>query len=420
MIRSPAISVCVLWVLAMACAPAIDEKPCTSRNGACLEFSPSASVQMKLQEALIKAKPGDVIFLRAGTYKMTAQLSIEEVDDLTIRGEGPDKTILSFKGQTQGSEGIHASATDNFVIEDLAVEDTKGDAIKVEGSVGVTFRRVRTEWTDGPKPTNGSYGLYPVQCTNVVVDASVAIGASDAGIYVGQSRNIIVKNSRAEFNVAGIEIENSHNAEVRDNVATNNTGGILVFSLPGLQVPDARSVRVLRNKVYANNTPNFAPAGNIVGQVPTGTGMMVMAATDVEFFDNEIRDNNTVNFAIVSYLVTQIKITDPSYYPYPERIHIHNNKFAGGGAKAGGVLGLLVAGLFPQEPIPDIIWDGIVNPAHGTALPDDLRICLHDNIDANFASLGMDADLNFNVTRDQLPHQCSHPSVANVKIGDDD
>ena len=42
----------------------------------------------------------------------------------------------------------------------------------------------------------------------VLVDGVVAIGASDAGIYVGQSRNVVVKNSRAEYNVAGIEIGN--------------------------------------------------------------------------------------------------------------------------------------------------------------------------------------------------------------------
>ena len=42
---------------------------------------------------------------------------------------------------------------------------------------------------------------------------AVAIGASDAGIY-GQSKNIIVRNSVAQYNVAGIEIENSYYADV--------------------------------------------------------------------------------------------------------------------------------------------------------------------------------------------------------------
>ena len=71
-------------------------------------------------------------------------------------------------------------------------------------------------------------------------------GASDAGIYVGQSRNIVVRRNQVEFNVAGIEIENSTDADVYDNMATNNTGGILVFNLPGPPVQDGRRTRVLR------------------------------------------------------------------------------------------------------------------------------------------------------------------------------
>ena len=59
---------------------------------------------------------------------------------------------------------------------------------------------------------------------NVLLDGVVAIGASDAGIYVGQSTNIIARNSQAAFNVAGLEIENCHFADVYNNVLTDNTG----------------------------------------------------------------------------------------------------------------------------------------------------------------------------------------------------
>ena len=44
-------------------------------------------------------------------------------------------------------------------------------------------------------------GLYPVRTRNVLIEDSVAIGASDAGIYVGQSRDVVVRNNRAEYNV---------------------------------------------------------------------------------------------------------------------------------------------------------------------------------------------------------------------------
>ena len=127
-----------------------------------------------------------------------------------------------------GVQGLSVTS-DNVTLQDFSVQNAKGDAIKVKGVTNIKFLRVKTEWTNGPSSTNGAYGLYPVESKNVLIDGCVAIGASDAGIYVGQSQNIIVRNSRAEFNVAGIEIENSYYADVYNNIATNNTGGILVL-----------------------------------------------------------------------------------------------------------------------------------------------------------------------------------------------
>ena len=53
-----------------------------------------------------------------------------------------------------------------------------------------------------------------------MIEHCIAIGASDAGIYVGQSNNIIVRNCEAFQNVAGIEIENSIKADVHSNNET--------------------------------------------------------------------------------------------------------------------------------------------------------------------------------------------------------
>ena len=203
----------------------------------CSEQQPAApdlSFEESLQQQLIEAQPGDVIEIPAGTHEMTRSLSLN-VPGVTIRGTGIDSSVLSFAKQIQGAEGLLVNA-DDFVIEDLAIEDTVGDALKINESHNVAVRNVRTEWTGGALTTNGAYGIYPVQSSNILIDGAVAIGASDAGIYVGQSNQIIVRNSRAEYNVAGIEIENSTFADVYDNVATNNTGGILVFDLPGLPV----------------------------------------------------------------------------------------------------------------------------------------------------------------------------------------
>ena len=346
---------------------------------------PSADPYTEIQEALILANPGDIVHISEGFYKLEDSLSID-IDNLTLQGDGINKTILSFKDQMSGAQGLSVTS-DGVTLQDFAVEDAKGDAIKVKGVHGISFIRVRTEWTNGPDELNGAYGLYPVESKNVLIDSCVAIGASDAGIYVGQSENIIVKNSRAEFNVAGIEIENSYYADVFDNHAENNTGGILVFDLPDIPQQGGHHVRVFRNKSINNNTDNFAPEGNIVGEVPRGTGIIIQANSHVEIFENDIGGNDTVNIAIVTY---GYETEDENYYPHPRAIQIHNNRFTKSGNNPDLETGELAKILYElsDKNMPDIFWDGIL-PMKQIIFgqPDNEKLILGDNGSATFLTI---------------------------------
>ena len=375
--------------------------------------------QRQLQTALIEARPGDVIELAAGLFKFDATLSLD-VDGVTLRGQGLDKTILSFAGLKQGTGGEGLLATgDYFTIEDLAVVDAKGDAIKVSGAEGVVFRRVRAEWTGGPKPTNGSYGLYPVLCRNVLIEDCAVRGSSDAGIYVGQSREIVVRRNRAYENVAGIEIENCMAADVYENDVTDNAGGILVFTLPDLVQKGGKQCRVFDNRIHANNHQNFAPAGNIVAQVPAGTGVMVMASDEVEIFHNKIENNQTVNLTVISYQATKQSFSDPQFDPYPEAIAIHDNQFTGGGEKPAGELQLLKVLLLRRE-LPDIIFDWAEDPKKlvDGKLPEALRSVIADNGDADFARIDLAAAVPApnKITQDAKPYVGRHPPLPAVEL----
>lgn len=320
-----------------------------------LTVAPGGDVQEKLQTALLDAKPGDTVSIAAGRYELTDGLSLD-VANVTVKGAGPAATILSFKGQKSSGEGFLITSN-RVTVRDLGVEDSKGDGIKSKGVDQITFKNLRVEWTGGPKETNGAYGVYPVSSTNVLIDGVTVNGASDAGIYVGQSKNIVVRNSRAEFNVAGIEIENSMNADVFDNIATHNAGGILVFDLPSLPQMGGHSTRVFHNKVVLNDTKNFAKKGAIVGDVPTGTGIMVMANRDIHVFENDIDQNQTAAVMIVSY--TQ-KYDDLTYNPLPRDIAVRDNKFGKNGwapqFPGGDVIAKAMGG-----SIPPVVWDGVTN-----------------------------------------------------------
>jgi parallel beta-helix repeat protein len=361
-----------------------------AKSAPTVEIRPGPNIQEEFQTALIKAKPGDVIGLSQGVFEFTKELSLA-VENVTIRGKGTDQTILSFKKQDTGKHGLLVTRG-QFRIEDLTVEDTKGDGLKVNDAKDVIFRHVRARWSGEAKESNGAYGLYPVQCENVLIEECEAIGASDAGIYVGQSKNVIVRRCRASQNVAGIEIENCTDADVYENTVTDNAGGLLVFDLPGLQVKNGRRVRVHDNQIVANNHVNFAPKGNTVASVAPGTGAMIMATDQVEFFRNTIKDNHTYGLSIISFTNLGKEVTDPKYDPYPEGIFVHDNDFVNCGGEPTGELAQALAAIL-GKPLPEIIYDGAQDSAKfvDKKLPRELGVYVKNNGSAKFANLQMNA-----------------------------
>lgn len=314
---------------------------------------PGEGAAQRLQEALILAAPGDVIELGEGRFTLTDGLSLD-VDGVTVRGAGMDKTVLDFTTQQGAGEGLLVTS-DNVTLRDFAVENPKGDGIKSKGADMIIYHAIRVEWTGGPKATNGAYGIYPVESTGVLVTGSKVSGASDAGIYVGQSRDITVRGNVVEYNVAGIEIENSRNALVEKNAASRNTGGLLVFDLPGLPVMNGGNV-ILRNNAVANNdTPNFAPPGNIVASVRRGTGVLVMANDGVLIENNAFENNPTAHVMVIAY--TQ-PFEDPRYNPHARNVMIGTNAFGRGGddPQLEGKEMLLAAF---GGALPPVLWDGL-------------------------------------------------------------
>ncbi|MBK9255824.1 MAG: right-handed parallel beta-helix repeat-containing protein [Saprospiraceae bacterium] len=378
------------------------------------------NIESGLQSALITAENDDTIRLKAGYFWFTRGLMMDGKDRIVIKGEGMDKTVLSFKGQTEGAEGLRISNCSNIQIIGLTVEDAKGDNIKVTETNGLYFSDVKVQWTEGAKETNGAYGFYPVLCKNIVIENCVAARASDAGIYVGQSDSVIIRNNTVYENVAGIESENSRFVDIYENHTYNNTGGILIFDLPGL-TQTGRHTRVFHNKVVSNNHKNFAPKGNIVGMVPPGTGIMILASRDAEIFENEISNNRTSPLSVISYeLVAAMGSdgnsesasgsgqgvkdnykSDTTYNPYPENIYIHSNIFSNKHwfPTLKSDFGKLFLTRFFMKT-PDIQFDGFENDTSEKGL----RLCIQEE-NVRFANLNAPENLK-NMNKDISVYNC--------------
>jgi parallel beta-helix repeat protein len=150
---------------------------------------------------------------------------------------------------------------------------------------------------------------------------------------------------------------------VFENEASENTGGILVFDLPDLVQKKGGQVKVYNNNIHDNNYINFAPQGNIVASVPSGTGIMILATKEIEIYQNKIINNQSAGTLIISYTTTGKKIKDKLYDPFPSAISIHDNVYERKiGLPVGkDPLGMILGRKF-GENVPHLIFDGIKNP----------------------------------------------------------
>jgi parallel beta-helix repeat protein len=385
------------------------------------------TIEKTLQTELITIADGDTIYLPEGNFMFTKSLTMDGKKNVVIIGKGMDKTILSWRNQTEGAEGLHVSNGQNIVLQDFSVEDAKGDNLKVNDTNGLVLRRIRSAWADGPKTENGAYALYPVLCKNVLMEECIAMGSSDAGIYVGQSDSVIIRNNKAYWNVAGIEAENSKYVEIYGNESYENTGGLLVFDLPGL-TKYGHTTKVYNNNIHDNNHENFAQKGNVVASIPPGCGMMILATHHIAIYENKISDNRSVGLAVVSYemvaalnkdeeeqansiggvqTINNRYKEDSLYNPFPHTVSIHKNTFKNSHwfpTMQSDIGKLLLMKSFMNPP--DILFDGIENPKQK-----ERNICIGEN--GEFSFINLDAANDFkSLSKDPAPFSCKQLSVS--------
>ncbi len=357
-----------------------------SPDGKVFRISPGPNATGEAIAAIIQARPGDTIRFGAGFFEMGTTLLLQDAENITIEGAGMNQTVLSFRNSDL-PEGIFANNVRGLTVRDLTVADTpKGDGIKLKGVKFGTLDTVRAMWSsadfpvtaenyaaymptladncpegyeDNPpfkvSPETGRYGIYPVQSEDIIVHNTEVIGASDAGIYVGQTTRARITDSRAAYNVMGFEIENTKGGEYRGNIAECNTGGYLVYDLDYLNQYGHRTI-VTKNIIRRNNTDNFTHLGGFIAAVPRGSGLILLAYDQIEVYDNLIEDHDTASIIIVSYDLLG-GTGDRRLDGYAEGIHIHDNIMRNAGS---------------NPPTPN--WDRVLGQGDAaTALPTLVR-----------------------------------------------
>ena len=276
----------------------------------------------KIQDAITKASPGDVILITPGTYHESI---VVDKSNITLRGIINAGQWPTLDGQGKLNDGIIASGS-GFIVESLHIKNYKANGVTTQAADNVIMRHLIVEKT-------GIYGIYPTLGRNIVIEDNVTFGIADAGIYIGMCQHTDVRRNEAYDNVAGIEAENSHDILIENNYVYRNTSGILVFTLPELPKKTSGNIIVRNNLISNNNIMNFGAKGAIVSSVPPGSGVIVLAADDVIFENNIIRDNSLAGVIIAHHGAIPHMAKDPQVEPNPDRVKVLKNLFYRNGTK---------------------------------------------------------------------------------------
>jgi parallel beta-helix repeat protein len=290
--------------------------------------------------ALEAAAPGTVIEVEPGIYR---EALVVDTPDITLRGivRGAERPVLDGGGEK--NDGVIASGSP-FAMSGFRVQHYRGNGVTTQGVKGVALDDLIVDDT-------GLYGVYPVNSEDVRVTHCTATRIRDAAIYVGESRRAVVAYNEVYDNVAGIEIENTNDAEVTDNLVHHNTTGILIFVLPLKLQKEGRRTSVQRNWVVDNDTRNFGDPNAVVGQLPHGGGILVMGADDTHVESNWVKGNDSYGIAVVRLPEAQAQ-RDPELEPMSDRTQVAANYLYGNGAAPHPQI---VTGFGGGS---DLAWDG--------------------------------------------------------------
>jgi parallel beta-helix repeat protein len=378
--------------LVLAAAAALWALPASART---FVVHPGDSIRA----AVARASPGDRIQVLPGTYREGAPgdrnaLTIS-TPDLEIRGLSRPgaPVVLENAGAQQFGLWVSPANSAGAAQDDPEHPPCGRDGSTVRGFAlrgftvrGFSVHGVHLACVDGftlrdnSADGNGVYGLFPVVSRHGVISGNTVTNTqTDAGIYVGQSDEVVIAGNRVTGNLLGIEVENSRNCAVAGNEVSGNTLGIFVDILPFLLRGTQESTVVAYNQVHANNRESTAVPGDILSVVPSGTGILVAGGKGTTVLGNDVRGNQFTGVAVASLCFgLALQGNDCSGLdidPDPSFDRIVGNVVIGNGSAAA----------FLPPPFDalaaDFIWDGSGTDncwsrnRFGTSVPDPLPAC---------------------------------------------
>ena len=186
-------------------------------TGTCASLDAGATAA-DINAAIAACGNGGVVYLNAGTYNLTAGITFRGVSNVTLRGAGPEQTVLRFTG-SDPCGGLHANVC---VI---------GWSRVWSGNVPAANIR---NWTAG----------YEKGTTRITLDSTAGIAVGSVLVLdqvndTADGGNVIVSDTVGQFSLEGGAPGRRNRAQQQFVQVTAITGSEVTIS-PGLYMPNWR------------------------------------------------------------------------------------------------------------------------------------------------------------------------------------
>jgi hypothetical protein len=290
-----------------------------------------------IQKAVNKAKAGDTIKVKNGTYQEAVRIAGAKKSYITLLGNPskPGKVVLDGKGGKQN--GVLVDGADEVTVRGFKARRYGANGFFFVNVVGYTARDLIAART-------GVYGIYAFNSKGGTMRDSEAYYVNDAGFYIGQTPaqqkpiRSMVTNVESWGNPLGWSGTNMRYVTITKSRFYNNAAGIVPNALDSEKFPPAEENEIIDNEIFWNNFNFHAGAPFDVREegtaalVPVGTGVLLLGGRHNRVEGNRIYGNWTVGVALVNGFLLQ---ENPQARDLV-RNTVENNEFGLGGADLNG------------------------------------------------------------------------------------
>jgi len=249
----------------------------------------------KIQAAVNKAKAGDKVKIKSGTYREAVKVT-DKKDYLRIVGnpKNPRKVVLD--GRNKGQNGVFVNGADEVTIDGVMARNYKGNGFFAVNVVGYTMNHLVAEKT-------GTYGLYAFNSKGGTMENSEAYYVNDGAFYIGQTPQqqkpirSIVRNVDGWGAPIGFSGSNMRYVTITKSRFYNNAAGIIPNSIDSEKFPPPEDNIIVDNDIFWNNFNFHAGApfkvreDGLAALAPVGTGIALVGGHRNRIENNRIFGN---------------------------------------------------------------------------------------------------------------------------------